>query len=116
MVWSFFDIKKAREQLEERRLATEGFSHDYKAKRRELYELAKQSQGQKKQKVASNLPKKVSQVSQNNAKQFLPEGGSIWRGLTTGQWCGHLPPFRRVSCKWSERGEEGALKEVLRRL
>ena len=66
--------------------------------------------------MASNLPKKVSQASQNNAKQFLPEGGSIRRGLTTGQWCGHLPPFRRVSRKWSERGEEGALKEVLRRL
>lgn len=63
--------------------------------------------------VAPQLP---ATIEQTMARLFCPQGGHIWRGLTRGEWCGHYPPFRRIHSKWSALGEEGSMKDILRRL
>ena len=56
-------------------------------------------------------------MSQADAKGFCPIGGSIWGGWVREEWCGHYPPFARVSCGWNEAGSEhAAQKWVLRAL
>lgn len=55
-------------------------------------------------------------ITHERAKEFAPPGASIWRGLTRGEFCGHLPPYRRVSASWARFGQEGALRETLRLL
>ena len=62
------------------------------------------------------LPRFPTEVDQATARQSAPDGSSIWRGLTRQEWCGHLPPNSRIHSKWSEWGEQNAMKDVLRRL
>lgn len=62
---------------------------------------------------AAKMPTSVSQAT---AKQFCPEGGTIWRGLTRGEWCGHYPPNARIRSRWADKGEEAAMRDVLFRL
>ena len=108
-------IKEAQKTEREKVIQRESFQAEYKAKRRHLYELAlEQEKKGPKRKKASIAPKLTTTFSQNTAKQYLPEGASIWRGLTSGVWCAHLPPFRRVSCKWTEEGEVQAMKTVIK--
>ena len=39
-------------------------------------------------------------ITQKSAKRFLPPGGQIWCGHKRHEWCGHLPPFSRISYMW----------------
>ena len=57
-------------------------------------------------------------IDQRTVANFLPpsENVHVWRGLTRGEWCGHLPPYRRIRATWSEFGEEWAMVNVLCRL
>ena len=61
-------------------------------------------------------PAMPSTISQATAKQFLPDGASVWRGVSRCEWCGHCPPHKRIHAKWSQYGEEGAMLNVLKRL
>lgn len=63
-------------------------------------------------------PRLPATIEQSTAKKFLPEGGTIWRGLTRGEWCGHFAPNPRIRSKWEDfpDGESGAMRCVLRRL
>lgn len=55
--------------------------------------------------------------SQQEAKALLPEGASIWRSLVRGEWCGHLPPHRRVTAPFARHVDsQGALAACLRQL
>ena len=55
--------------------------------------------------------------SQPEAKKMLPPGASIWRALQKGEWCGHFPPYRRVSEPFARNGSsQNALKMCLYRL
>ena len=93
----------------------ESFQAEYRKKRRDLYELALEIEKQgPKRKKKEHVPKMATTFSQKSAKQYLPEGASIWRGLTSGVWCAHLPPFRRVSCRWTDVGEVQAMKIVIK--
>ena len=41
----------------------------------------------------------------------------MWVGYAREEWNGHLPPFRRHSCRWlAHGGSEEALRQVLRHL
>jgi hypothetical protein len=60
--------------------------------------------------------KLTTAVSQAAARALVPPEAHIWRGLTRGEWCGHRPPYRRVSFPWHRFGEQGALKECLQAL
>lgn len=61
-------------------------------------------------------PSLPSTIPQSEAKQWLPPGAYIWRGLQRREWAAHLKPYPRVSCRWAEFTEEGALREILRRV
>lgn len=53
-------------------------------------------------------------MTQAQAKGFLPEGASIWRGLNTGAWHCHCPPAKRRSFSWSVYGENEAAMMCIR--
>lgn len=56
-------------------------------------------------------------ISHAEAKAHIPDGCSIWRGLTRRQWCGHCEPNPRVSFNWDrEGGERAAMIACIRRL
>ena len=55
-------------------------------------------------------------IPQTEAKQYIPPTASIWRGMTNGSWNGHLPGHTRVSALWARHGEQGAMRDVIRRL
>ena len=61
-------------------------------------------------------PKLPCSIPHLEAKQFVPPGASIWRGLQQGPWAGHMPPFPRCSARWSQYGEEESMRVILRKL
>lgn len=61
-------------------------------------------------------PKLPSMIEHADAKQYIPPGASIWRGLSRGEWWGHMPPRRRVSAKWADSTQFGAMLSVIREL
>ena len=55
--------------------------------------------------------------SQPHLKAFLPPGASIWRMKQRGGWCGHNPPFPRISEKFSQHpDQESAVTALIGRL
>lgn len=71
----------------------------------------------RKRKAAVKLPPRLpSTIPQSEAKLYIPENCSVWRGVSRCEWCGHCPPFRRVSSSWLLHGEHGALVDLARRL
>lgn len=74
---------------------------------------------QNKKRTTDGLPKypaMPSTISQATAKQYLPPGCSIWRGVSRCNWNGHCPGYPRCSAMWAQYGEEGALVQVLQKL
>jgi hypothetical protein len=57
-----------------------------------------------------------TQVPQSEAKQYIPAGCRIWRGLVQGSWQGHCPPFSRVHESWRASSEPEAMRRVIRTL
>ena len=120
-----------KEQVDVRKRSTEmaSFTEQYRAHRRSVAPAAAPpgkgggkgrgggggGRGRGLGDAAHKLP---ATVEQSTAKRFLPEGASIWRGLTRGEWCGHFPPNPRIRERWADYpdGEIGSMKAVLRRL
>ena len=56
-------------------------------------------------------------LPQSEVSSYRPPGSSVWRSNTRQLgWCGHLPPFKRVSATNAKYGEEEAPFELLRML
>ena len=83
-----------------------------------LLELSKAKKGDHVPKKAKHDPprKYPTEMPQTEANNWIPPGASIWRGFRRGEWCGHMPPFRRVSATWAAYTENGARKEVTKML
>lgn len=64
----------------------------------------------KKKPVAEWRMPLASEISQDQAKKYIPPGASIWRSRYTGAWCSHLPPFPRCSRNWNKWGESESLR------
>ena len=90
----------------------EAFSVDYKRQRATHPKGGKKGAG----KGLPRYPPLPSTIPQERARQFVPPGGHIWRGLQTSHWGGHLPPYSRCSARWKEYGEEEAMRVILRTL
>eukprot|EP00969_Alexandrium_andersonii_P185102 8177381-Alexandrium_andersonii.AAC.2 len=60
-------------------------------------------------------PKLESRVEQADMKVYLPPGASLWKGGVKGNWSGHYPPNKRISCPW-QGDEQAAAFSVIRRL
>lgn len=93
------------------------FLQEFRQRRFDVRALAKAGSRAKAKAKAAPRQRMPSSIPHAEAKGFAPPGASVWRGLTRGQWCGHLPPRRRVSASWFRSGgERQALDEVLKRL
>ena len=95
-------------------------AEDMQVERQEfVFEYAKvrNSLDPPKRKAESTAPKSLPALEQKNIKQFLPPGASVWRSNTRDEWCGHMPPHKRIQASFiAFGGEEGAALDVLRRL
>ena len=70
-----------------------------------------------KAKAVAAKPRLAAHIEQTEARRWIPEGSSIWRSLTRGAWCAHVPPLRRISEPWVVHGcEQLALKTILVRM
>ena len=58
----------------------------------------------------------TSEIPQEHAKKFVPPSAHIWKANLRGEWAGHYKPYKRVSAKWADWGEQKALVKVLRML
>jgi len=79
--------------------ARAAFAREYRERR---WALAK-AKGKAKAKAKAKwlkAPKLDSGIEHATAAAMLPPGASCWRGLTRGVWCGHLPPYVRISHPW----------------
>jgi hypothetical protein len=56
------------------------------------------------------------EIEQRVAKSSVPPGTSIWRNHASAGWCGHCPPFKRISKPASTHGHRGAAVWVIRKL
>ena len=104
----------SQEQIRAERRVTERneLAAEYKAKLRSQRE-ALNGKGTKR-KAELKYPPLPSTIPQKTAKKFLPPGAYIWRALQRSEWAAHYKPYSRVSSKWRDHGEQGALKIVLR--
>jgi hypothetical protein len=96
------DVTVLRDEQKHVRLEAESrkdFASLFKEKRLSLAKAKPKAKG--KAKAKSVAPKLDSKIEQPEARKLIPPGSSIWRGLTKGQWCGHLPPYVRVSRPWA---------------
>ena len=68
-----------------------------------------------KAKAKAPAPRKLPQtIAQAEAKAWMPPRSAIWVSNVREAWCGHVPPYRRVSTPWSLYGcDQLALKDVL---
>lgn len=62
------------------------------------------------------MPETGASWTQAKAKTLCPPGGSIWRGMSSGSWACHLPPWKRRSYPWDIFGFDGAAKECLKHM
>ena len=65
-----------------------------------------------------NFPRDEGSIPQTEAKRLTPPGAYIWRGIArrNSEWCGHLPPMKRIQEPWSRSSEYGAMKIIVRKL
>jgi hypothetical protein len=50
-------------------------------------------------------------------KRWIPPRSSIWRGLKRMEFCGHMPPRRRIQARWSDFASQSeCAKDIIRRL
>ena len=97
------------------------FRHEYfKTKRAQRQRKDGVAKGKGKGKEPAPPPKKKLKIdahtTQKQAKEWTPKGSSIWVAKS-GRWCGHCPPNKRVSAKFSDhKNSEEASRACLRKL
>lgn len=93
------------------RAEAEAFSKDFVDSRQRV--AATQ---QKKQMSQSRRPL-PNRIEQHEARRCTPPGASIWRGMTGREtWNGHMPPRKRIFMTLAEMGDDGAMRNILKRL
>jgi len=117
-----YDVRKvtqAQQDAREHESARLQFKREYGQRRTVVRDLLAKAAVKKGKAAAKAKGKKgdppplPSTMCQKTAKQFVPPGSFIWRGLSRSEWCGHMSPFRRVQASWHTFGEEGAMRRVV---
>jgi len=70
---------------------------------REAYKL-KASAFRGKQKKSIKVIPFPHHCEQRDANKYVPSGSSVWRPLQRAGWCGHNPPYVRVSASFRKSG------------
>jgi hypothetical protein len=90
--------------------AREVFSVSYKSAANRLFAKAKAKGAAKRGKALPRALAVPEVILQAEARKFIPDGASIWKGNTHQDWNGHFKPHKTVSFKWSHHTEPTALK------
>ena len=110
-------IKDQQKHVQDVAVETSSLQNSYQAKARQVRAAA--AKNAKKGRKPKQPPALVysHHCAQADAKRFVPDGASIWRSNTRGEWCGHCPPFKRCSESFAKHGNsEQALQSLLRTL
>lgn len=113
-------VKQEQTSVKSRSKERESFAAEYVRKKRQVVAAAKKESNQKKKKMRLTEERVLvpSVIPQATVKHLAPPGASVWVGHTHETWNGHMRPRRRISAPWRDfaDGEQGALRDVLRRL
>ena len=112
-------LKQEQKDMLEKKQAHASFHDQFKSKMIDLTALAVKGKGRGKGKGKKPVGLKGIYplvMGQADAKHWIPEGASIWRGWGSKRWCGHLPPRRRIHAKDEDWGEYEAQKRVIKML
>ena len=111
------DLLKQEQQSAKQKLESHGNYRQEYAKHVTSFRLASEKAAKKKKKgkpwARGTLP---TSMSQEQARECVPPGSHIWRGLVNGSWQGHLPPFARVYEAWNKTSEQEAMRRVIKAL
>jgi hypothetical protein len=116
-------LKKEQEAGKERQNNYHIFAAEYVAKKKAVRAAAqgvapKASAKGKAKAAAKPAPRRLparmgTNMSQQEAKEWMPPGSYIWKSNNDGSWCAKLPPFNKVGRSWRRHGEEQALRLVV---
>ena len=114
---TLYDEQKTARSLQTDR---EIYAEDYRKQRMTLHppkgKAKAKAKGRGKGKPLSIAMPPPSTIPHADAKKYIPPTSSIWRGVVRGQWCGHCPPYARISEPWRRASEANALLVVVRKL
>lgn len=114
-----FDHEAAKQEQEiaTTRLAAKADFQKAYAERRQAWRLAKEIKRQRgSAKGPMNKGDLPTEMTQAQAKRFIPLGCTIWRGLVQGSWQGHCEPLARVHESWRRSRKPEAMRRVIRTL
>ena len=104
-------------KFKKEKAAAEASVEDVLQYQNEFDELARTMAHPPKPAKRKPLPKLPIGPPTAEVNKFKPPATSVWRGEGDGgKWCGHCPPFRRISVRWSDHGEEQARWSVVAKL
>ena len=114
------DLRKCQQEYRDEAKAQEELVKEWADKKRELgaagVPAAKAKAKAKRRAASTQVGLPAGSLGQSDLKPFAPAGGFIWRAGKARRWCGHFPPYKRMSVAWSLSGSRGAAIEVLREL
>ena len=100
-------LKQEQKDMLEKKQAHASFHDQFKSKMIDFTALAVEGKGRGKGKGKKPVGLKGIYplvMGQADAKHWIPEGASIWRGWGSKRWCGHMPPWRRIHTKDDDWG------------
>ena len=101
-------VNEAKDTDLRRRESRLSFSEGYKKKSQSLF--IRSGGKVKTYKLKHNM-------TQEQAKQLIPLGSSIWRNTVVPGWCGHVPGFSRCSASFHiHKGQQAALTHILKQM
>lgn len=116
-------LQAEKQSMQHRQAAFNDFSKAYFAKKAERRSAssasarrpgAASSSGQRQPKLKRQMmPKKLSEMSQSEARKLMPPTGFLSRNRTDGAWCGRVPPRTQISRSWQKYGEAESLRIVV---
>lgn len=121
-VMDYYDhqvISDEQKAVVSRSVERKEYAQSYKARRQSVggsKAKGKQSSASTCRRGAPSTMPPPSTIPQAEAKRYIPQTASIWRGVQRGQWCGHQPPYQRCSASWQKHGEAEAMLIVVRKL
>lgn len=92
---------------------------EYRAQYKEAmtsFRLAKENKTQRAKTTGFSRGTLPTEISQQEAKKFIPPACSIWRGRVAGNWQGERQPFASVYESWTNTSEPIAMRRVVRQL
>lgn len=114
----FEQVREAKEHVEVVREVRSSYKSAYTSKAHDITQQRSAGAKKAKRKRGGGAVVMPHHVAQGEAKNYAPPSASVWRDISRGGWCGHLPPGPRVSERFARNGasSDAALRALLVRL